>query len=668
VIPDGIQHTNSIGMEFVRIESGTFSMGHDKALPDELVRLSSRACGDFDERPVHDVAISDAFYLGATPVTNAQYELFDPSHRSLRGKLGFSCEDDEAVVFVSWHDATAYCEWLSEKEGVIHRLPTEAEWEYACRAGTDSPYSSGDSLPQECHLNQNISWWPDEEHGDAGRDIVPLHVGRTPENPFGLRDMHGLVEEWCRDWYGPYEGSPQTDPVGPVLGDFRVSRGGSHSTESYFLRSANRMGTLPDDRNWLIGFRVAIGDIPQTATSAPPPVPLHRRNVTQVVVRRRSEGNSEQPYFHGPRIYMRIRPDSDGPIYSEHNHVPSIVECPNGDLLSAWYTCYEEPGREVATVGARLRRNVETGNFVDKWDRPTMFWDAPDRNDHTSALWNDGRGSIWHFCGLSTAATWGNLALVLRTSSDNGATWSPARLIIPEHGIRHMPVTTVFRAQDGSIVLPCDAVTGGAGGTALWISSDDGATWNDAGGTIAGIHAAVTQLDDGRLMAFGRGNEVDGMMPMSISEDMGATWEVGPSVFPPVHGGQRPVLLKLKSGELFFAAFSNDPSDIDDPHCLKDWMHITDRTGTTRPVLGLYCAISQDDGATWSNTRLVSDDGPEHVFESMDGGMLPMTRSASEHAGYLCATQTEDSLIHLATSRNHYIFNRAWLKELPPGL
>ncbi len=660
--------TNSLGMRFVNIDAGTFSMGNNSALPEHLVRLPNRTHGDFDERPVHTVTISSPYSLGVTPVTNAQYEVFDPAHRELRGKLGFSREDDEAVVFVSWNEATAFCEWLSERENLPYRLPTEAEWEYAARAGTIGPFWTGDDLPAEFHLNQNVSWLPDPERSKPERDIVPLYVGQTPANPWGLYDIHGLVEEWCRDWYGPYEECDQTDPIGPADGCFRVTRGGSHSTETYYLRSANRMGTVPDDRTWLIGFRVAIGPVPASAPSAPPPVPLNRRNISQITLPRRSEPNAQNPYFCGPRVFVRVKPEADGPIFAHHNHVPSIVECPNGDILAAWYTCREESGREVATVAARLRRNPETNAYADQWDRPSIFWDAPDRNDHTTALWNDGNGTIWHFSGISAAATWGNLALLLRKSTDNGATWSRARFIVPEHGIRHMPITTVFRAQDGTIVLPCDAVSSGKGGTALWMSRDDGETWHDAGGTIAGIHAAVAQLGDGRLLAFGRGDEIDGMMPMSTSNDMGATWTYAPSVFPPVHTGQRPLLFKLKTGELFFAAFSNDPEDDTDPSKPKDWMHVTDRSGVRRPVRGLYCALSLDDGKTWEFARPVSDDGPEHMIETMDGAFRPMSRSQSEPAGYICGFQGADGLVHLASSRNHYVFNRAWLRQRPPAL
>ncbi|HHZ89347.1 TPA: formylglycine-generating enzyme family protein, partial [Candidatus Poribacteria bacterium] len=271
-------HTNSLGIQFVRIESGTFRMGIGKTpLPSELTDNTSQQQswkpdqrpylrnGDFDEHPSHTVKITQPFQISSYQVTNIQYEQFDPTHRELRDKLGFSQEDDEAVVFISWYDAVNFCQWLSKKEGVTYRLPTEAEWEYACRAGTTTYYHTGDSLPEEFYKNANESWYPSVGRGGGPEEeVVPLTVGQTPPNSWGVSDMHGNVEEWCYDWYGPYEEVDQVDPVGRENGLFRVTRGGSHSTPIYYLRSSNRLGTLPEDKSWLIGFRLVMGELPQS--------------------------------------------------------------------------------------------------------------------------------------------------------------------------------------------------------------------------------------------------------------------------------------------------------------------------------------------------------------------------------------------------------------------
>jgi formylglycine-generating enzyme required for sulfatase activity len=635
---------NSLGMKFVRIQPGSFLMGQEKG-------------GDWDERPVHKVTITSHFYMAVTEVTNAQFEQFNPEHRKLRGKLGFPSENDEAVIFVSWHEAAKFCEWLSKKEGRPYRLPTEAEWEYACKAGTTTAYHTGNTLPAGYHKNQAETW---------ELKPVPLHVAATPANRWGLFDMHGDVEEWCHDWYGPYEESDQTDPVGCAAGDFKVTRGGSHNTPLLYLRSANRLGTLPEDKSCLIGFRVVIGELPDTKLLLPPALPLNQQNVNQQVPADLMKGpDPNKPYFSGPIEYVKIPSGSDGPMYSKHNHDPAIVACPNGDLLAIWYSCRTEAGRELTILASRLRYGC------DQWEPASVFWDAPDRNDHAPALWFDGRNTIYHFNGLSATATWGNLALVMRTSADNGATWSAARLINPEHGLRHQPVQSVIRTSDGLIILPCDAVAGGSGGTAIHISRDAGKTWVDpgdgrpepkfasgsTGAWIAGIHAGIVQLKDGTLMAFGRGNDINDRMPMSHSKDMGKTWTYLPTEFPPIGGGQRLVIRRLQEGPILLVSFTNP----------RQGMSLPDAAGKLRQMYGMFAAISFDEGKTWPVKRLITAGGPP---QKIDGGgntgWFTMDQTHAEPKGYLAITQAPNGLIHLISSKLHYAFNLGWLKETMP--
>jgi formylglycine-generating enzyme required for sulfatase activity len=632
--------TNSIGMKFVRIESGSFLMGSEKG-------------GDFDERPVHRVWISRSFDMAATEVSNAQYEQFAPAHRQLRGKLGLSKDDDEAVVFVSWNDATKFCEWLSNKEGKPYRLPTEAEWEYACRAGTTTAYNTGESLPRNYHKNQKLEWKP---------VTVPLHVGQTPANAWGLHDMHGNVEEWCWDWFGPYEPGEQIDPIGRGNGDFKVTRGGSHSTPVAFLRSANRMGTLPEDKHWLIGFRVVQGDLPNTNPLPNIEPEIWARSVNQTRFDWSDKPDAAKPYFRGPRDYVKIPPNSNGPLYSEHNHQPALTACPNGDLLAIWYTCNDEIGRELAVVASRLRRGS------DDWEPASLFWDAPDRNDHGNAIWWDGRDTIFHFNGLSTDGTWDKLALVMRTSTDSGATWSKARLIEPEHALRNQVIAGAFETSKGQIIVACDANSDVGEGTALHISSDGGKSWSDpgagmpqpkfaagqTGAWIAGIHAGVAELKDGRLMALGRGSAINGQMARSISSDGGQTWKYSASGFPPLGSGQRPVLRRLEEGPLFLATFDKA-------------MMITDSAGIPRKGSGLFGALSFDEGETWPVRRLITDDGPARKLDGGGNtGKFTLSRTSAEPRGYMACTQTPDGVIHLISSKQHYAFNVAWLRSPPP--
>jgi len=632
----------------VCIKAGRFMMG--------------QADGDWDERPVHKVQISQPFWLASTPVTNAQYEQFDPTHRRYRGLRGLSSDDDEAVLWVNWHEAVAFCEWLSQREGTPYRLPTEAEWEYACRAGTTTAFNTGDTLPEIYHRHQQEGWHPTP---------VSLHVGRTPPNAWGLHDMHGLVEEWCWDWYGPYPATPQTDPSGCVSGEFKVTRGGSHNVEVQFLRSANRLGTLPEDKHWLIGFRVASGR--KTNTS---PTPPSQPSTWAVGVEQDRFAwptrDPAQPYFEGPIPFVRWPEHPEQVPMYEHNHCPSITWCDNGDLLAAWFSCRRERGREMTILASRLRRGH------DQWDLPAEFFKAPDRNMTGTALFNDKRGKLYHFNGLEAAGMWANLAVTLRTSTDNGVTWSAARFVNPHHQPRNQVISGTSRTRRGIWIQPCDAVYGGDGGTAVHLSYDDGLTWIDpgagtpppefcaggTGGTIAGIHAGVVELNDGTWLAFGRGDTIDGRMPMSRSQDFGTSWRYAPASFPPIDGGQRLVLMRLCEGPLFFASFTDSSAYRHDPRWPSvEGMLFTDAYGRVYRGYGLFAALSFDEGMTWPVRKLIT---PGHATQTLNGGawtgLFTLDATHAEPMGYLAATQSPDGVIHLISSALHYRFNLAWLK------
>jgi formylglycine-generating enzyme required for sulfatase activity len=632
-MPAGKEYTNSIGMEFVRIKPGTFKMGQlQTPLPLETFPAAKDFLrdGDYDEKPVHSVTMTKAFYMGIFEVTNFQYELFDPLHQDLRGKEA----DDEAVINVNWYDAQAFCRWLSDKEGLSYRLPTEAEWEYACRAGTTTNFSAGDVLPKEFHKNP---------HRSAKRD-ESLLTGETPPNQWGLYDMHGNVEEWCHDWYGPYIGDDQTDPAGYTTGSFRVTRGGSHGTDVYYLRSANRMGAVPQTRNWITGFRVVLGELPSNAKLLTPPLQRYQKDVIPRAKQQILQGpDPDKPYFKGPRRFVNIPIDMAGPVFASHNHNTSIIECSNGDLLTSWFSTVSEGGREMVQGCSRLRWGDEN------WDQASQLWDAPDRNDSGNRLWHDGKDTIYHFANPSFAAV-SMAILAIRESKDNGVTWSVPRVALPEFARGQGPANMVFRMNDGAIAMPTDF-----GGSRVWISRDETLTWIRASGQTAGFHAPVIELDDGRLMAFGRGGNIDGMMPMSISSDLGETWTYSASEFPPIGGKQKAVLLRLKQGPLFFASFADLGTDI------------VDASGTKRRIRGLFAAISKDHGKPWIKKRPVTDDGPPRPVETTAGGLCLMSSRNGEFRGYMSGIQATNDLIHLITSRQHYAFNLKWLETPQPA-
>lgn len=634
----------------VEIPAGHFYMG-------------SRAQGeDFDEAPIHKVIISAPFRMSVNEITNAQFEEFRPEHKSFRGKNGISSGDNEAVVQVSYNDALEFCNWLSLKEGKNYRLPTEAEWEYACRAGTYSPYFTGDGLPAVYQRSQRIA---------RDFDTVSLEVGITPPNAFGLHDMHGNVEEWCLDYYGEYTPDTQTDPCGPESGEYRVTRGGSHHTPVKYLRSANRMAMLPDDRHSQTGFRIVESDIELNYSGKKFETPLHMKNVSTENFNWASP--KSEPIFTPPIPFVKEpSPDKKVPFYS-HNHQPAITWCDNGDLLAIWFSANAENGREVTVLASRLRAGAE------QWDEPSEFLRIPDRNLTGSSLLNTGTGNIIHINGMEASGDWQNLAMVARMSTDNGASWSPLRIIAPEHTKRHQVIAGPIITNNGYILQACDAGPGGADGSALFISKDGGYTWQDnwdgaplpdfnrdhVGTTIAGIHAGIVMLDDSTVMAMGRGNSILGndgkpKMPVSISHDLGKTWSYSPSEFTPIDGGQRLILRRLNEGPLLLVAFTDHPERT--PEAQRG-MEFTNSYGEKFTGYGMFAALSYDNGKTWPVKKLITD-GHERL---LDGGawtgLFLMTETQAEPRGYLAATQTPDNVIHILSSGLHYRINLPWLES-----
>jgi formylglycine-generating enzyme required for sulfatase activity len=215
------------------------------------------------EGPQTDVIISRGFWMAKYEVTQGEYEAVMGSNPSYFQPPDATADTNRPVEEVSWNDTTDYCARLTERDRLAgriapnsgYRLPTEAEWEYACRAWTSTRFSYGDDLG---HTNlTNYAWYLD----NSGGTTHP--VGQKLPNPWGLYDMHGNVWEWCQDWYGEYAGGIAVDPRGPDTGSGRVIRGGCWSGWGDwgfpgYCRSAGRIGVGPDGRDNGIGFRVVL--------------------------------------------------------------------------------------------------------------------------------------------------------------------------------------------------------------------------------------------------------------------------------------------------------------------------------------------------------------------------------------------------------------------------
>ena len=236
----------SILANMVKCSAGSFMMGSP----------SGELGGNSDETQ-HQVTISKPFYIGKYEVTQKEFEAVmgtDPS--KFRG-------ENKPVECVSWNDAKEFCEKLNKyakniPQGYKFDLPTEAQWEYACRAGTTTSFNSGKNITiysdywQTCANLDEVGWY----YSNSGSKTH--EIGQKKPNAWGIFDMHGNVREWCKDWYGDYPSSSVTDPTGSNSGSDRVTRGGSWGINASFCRSANRRFFNPDLWRGIIGFRLAL--------------------------------------------------------------------------------------------------------------------------------------------------------------------------------------------------------------------------------------------------------------------------------------------------------------------------------------------------------------------------------------------------------------------------
>ena len=505
-----------------------------------------------------------------------------------------------------------------------------------------------------------------------------LQTGRGPANAWGLFGMHGVAQEWCSDWYAPYDPSQTTDPVGPISGDFRVVRGGAHSQLARLLRSANRTSMSPWVHNPRIGFRVVQAEpvAPSTvkALQVPPddvgPAPAPQNVAVDM----------SKPFFAGPARYVYRTPGSEGPLFSTHNHDAGITVFPSGDVFIADYTCDTEFGQELAVAATRLPAGAAA------FTPPILFWQCADANNHAPGLFVDKQGTIFHFNG--------NRAMpgsIVRTSTDNGETWSQSRPLNNDL----QPSESNIETADGRILQTNDSIYDNAG--TVTMSADHGKTWTHLsdettkptykpGGTgpcIAGIHVGLIERKDGTLWALGRVDKQDAAalfdhkLPISISTDGGKTWSYSIIEFPDITSGQRLTLKRLKEGPLLLCSFTEDLA-----YHEADWrvtrgkkeserkgMPFPQPDGNTKTGYGIFAALSFDDGATWPVRRLVTPVAPVEPAmkaQGTDGSAIVLDSTHAELNGYLASCQGSDGRIHLISSRNYYVFNFTWLTQGTP--
>jgi len=594
----------------VRIPAGSFTMGADaQQLSNAVVsgfgvNSDRPAHGDFDEAPAHKVTLSHSFSIATHLISAEEFQQFDPSYQGVAAYPNYAAG-------ISYDQALAFCAWLTKQTGKPWRLPTEAEWEYTARAGTQAPFFTGDAPPAP---------------GQA--------------NPWGVVMGEG-TPEWVADWYGPYPAGAQVDPTGPLNGNTRVVRGGgldfrkSKPGESYpamapyFARSANRASMAPSfsSREGNIGFRVVQAPMP-----APHPSPawqsFFRTDVKQMGVDVGTGPDPRTPFYRGHELFPNLNgqpmPEvgwklglAQGLGVAYHNSAVQVLE--NGDVVAAYYNSPNKEDDPDQTILIMRRR---AGS--EDWDMPEPWPYFADAACAAPVFWND-RGALWLFFGFPRLI--GAPPFAYTVSYDNGVTWKPIQFPhfdAPVGRYTAQPINSFVRASDGTLYLPTDAI----GSTSVvWATRNHGETWYDTGGRTAGRHTTLVIARNGDLLGFGgKDSSFEGRMPLSTSSDGAKTWETSKTSFDPLASGERPSVIRLADGRLFFAADFNPHGE---KHVHKD---------------GAYVALSDDDGKTWKQKRLPAD-------------ILTV--------GYTTATQSPDGMIHVVTSKNTVNYeielNEAWV-------
>jgi hypothetical protein len=510
-------------------------------------------------------------------------------------------------------------------------------------------------------------------HGRAAASLEV--VSDLREGRAGLQGLCNDVPEWCLDWYGPYGPDEATDPAGPDAGLARVVRGGRLDNRNPYdvpPRRPNSGAALASDRGGMppafgpppqgapdpaalgrhaISFRVVQGALPASRPGAAE-VPLVRAGIRQSPAAAALAAGPDPGRPHYRKRYLLPSPPETGtdphrqgrliaaaglhPSFRGHSHSPALEVCPNGDLLLVIFTSWSEYESGMSLMASRLRLGA------DQWEMPSPLADVPDVCDNAPLLWREGERLylFWAFTDIAQ----GGFPFQWIASDDSGATWSEVqfpRFATPIGPHSRQPVNTALRDRDGTLYVASD---GEGPASLLWVSRDRMQTWEDPGGRTGGRHTTFALLRDGKtiLGLGGKNSDLDGTMPQSVSADGGRTWTVSGTEFCPLSSNQRPCLIRLQSGRLFFCGDLQRSHDRYRP------------PGATGPG-GAFAALSEDDGRTWRAKRLI--------------GTQPHEASAwygpDDTIGYSVARQSANGLIHVVTTMNrpclHFEFNEAWV-------
>ncbi len=473
-----------VQLDLVWIPGGSFMMGQRKKEQDAYPNK---------ETPAHPVTLSNGFWIGKYEVTKEQWQAV-MGNEPWKGHRYVSENPRSPAVYISWEDAHTFTTRLATITGRDFRLPTEAEWEYACRAGTTTRFYWGDD-PAYDEINQK-AWW-------LGNTLITMEkyahpVGMLPPNPWGLYDMSGNVSEWCQDWHGYYYDGIAVDPVGPATAEHRVLRGGSWLCIGGHCRSSRRHHETPSIIKSDIGFRVVLAKLPKPQPGTPEFVNVFTAGAEGV---------------HTYRI-------------------PGLLIAPDGSLL-AFCEARKISQEDMSPSDMVLRRSLDGG-------RTWLPMQTLVQGQGIEALMNPCpvidyiNNTIILICDNANKVSTNHHQHFQLISRDNGQTWSePVDIgpFITNYDDTFNPGPGVgLQMKNGRLVIP--GYTGEPNEeceeefhSRVLYSDDHGKTWTlgDAVSVLSDECQAV-ELADGKLMLNMRGDMGMSCRGVAISEDGGRTW------------------------------------------------------------------------------------------------------------------------------------------------
>jgi sialidase-1 len=570
-------------MEMVWIPAGTFLMG----------RYAGEQDAHADEAPQHEVTVSRGFWLGKYEVTKAQWKSVMGT-TPWSGKTNVRDEAQSPAVYISWNDAHAFASKVSQITGRTFRLPTEAEWEYACRAETKTRFYWGDD-PAFNDIGK-YAWW-------RGNGLVLGHnyaqrAGAKLPNAWGLFDMAGNVYEWCQDWHGEYAADAATDPDGPEFGKRRVERGGTWITIGGYCRSACRGKDTPESTFEDLGFRLAA-----SAVTAP--------------VENIAAPEQTDVFMSGTEGVNTYR-------------IPSMIVAPDGTLL-VFCEARKESIADASPTDMILRRSLDGGRT---W-LPTQVLVHGEGNE---ALMNPcpvidrSTNTVILFCVNANKVSENHNGHLILTSSDNGKSWTQPADATPR--IKGYDDTFVsgpgigIQTKSGRLVIP------GYGGTwdentksgffsRVLYSDDHGNTWK-FGAPVSEFsdESQVVELANGRLMLNFRGDMGMSCRGVALSENGGETWL-------PVHWDQALNECPCQASMIRYSLAATEGKDrllFANPDNAGENYGVVDRTKMT-------VRLSYDEGKTWPVKKLIHA-GPSS-YSSMvrlpDGDVAIVYEGGEQH-------------------------------------